>query len=219
LQEIAFSMHLAEILVTRLCHDLAGPVGTVAASLALADEDAASEQEARELAAEAATAAVSRLRLLRAAWGPAFPLPFEELQALAGGLPRHNTAVEMASLEPDRPVPGPLVRVLLNAILLGSESLPQGGAIAVTGTGHDEWLVEIAGPRAAWPEEFGPALADPERARAALEALDGPTSRASQALLTALLAHVSGVRISIMMLMGGGGGAPPRLMVRGGAIS
>ena len=80
------SLLLAELLCSRLCHDLSGLVGSLIGVLEIArEEQAASETLA--VAEETAVELTQRLKLLRAAWGQdSEPLDLFQLQAFADGL-------------------------------------------------------------------------------------------------------------------------------------
>ena len=205
---LARSLRVAEVLAARLCHDLAGPVGTIAASLALSDEDEASAAEARSIAAEAADAAIRRVRLLRAAWGPAAPLKIADIEMLAEALRRPQVAVDIAG-DPGAVVAAPTARVLLNVLLLAAESLPRGGHVGMS-TGDEEFLIAIDGPRAAWPEHFARYLVDPDAAWGAFEDPGVAHARAMLAPLTALLARGAGLRLSLLL---SGSAAPAPLLL------
>lgn len=61
------ALRLAELLCARLCHDLAGPIGTLVGALDLVREQHPDSEEAA-LAEEAAGDIAQRLKMLRAAW-------------------------------------------------------------------------------------------------------------------------------------------------------
>src|SRR3954447_7504465 len=84
--DMSGSLLLAELLCSRLCHDLSGLVGSLIGVLEIArEEHAASETLA--VAEETAVELTHRLKLLRAAWGQdSEPLDLFQLQAFADGL-------------------------------------------------------------------------------------------------------------------------------------
>src|SRR5258708_36426818 len=65
------SLRLAELLASRLCHDLSGPINTLDGVLELARDDPLMQAEALGEASEAAAVLTRRLRVLRPAWGGA----------------------------------------------------------------------------------------------------------------------------------------------------
>ena len=62
------SLRLAELLCSRLCHDLSGLVGSLIGVLEIAREELA-PSETLVVAEETAVELTQRLKLLRAAWG------------------------------------------------------------------------------------------------------------------------------------------------------
>ncbi len=66
------ALELAQLLCTRLCHDLAGPVGAVAAGVELiGDDPAAADPETLGLIGSSSAAASRKLKFLRTALGSA----------------------------------------------------------------------------------------------------------------------------------------------------
>ena len=211
--ELAASLHLVDLICARLCHDLSGLVGTVNQALELAADDGVPAGEAFDLGRTAAEELMQRLRLLRAAWGPAGEdLDLTALRALAAGLSnaRHLT-LDLSGL-PDGVVFGPAMgRMVLNLLLLANDSLPAGGQIVLSG-GAEDVFIGIAGPRAAWPVGLPSCLMDEA---AAYEACS--SARTIQMPLTALLARHTNLRLSLLMagteLMASTQGGPPPLRV------
>lgn len=63
-------LELAQLLCTRLCHDLAGPIGAVAAGVELiGDDPAMADAETIGLIGDSSSAASRKLKFLRAAFG------------------------------------------------------------------------------------------------------------------------------------------------------
>ncbi len=136
--------------------------------------------------------------LRRAAWAPTDASPHgnavsvNALQRLAGGLPA-GIALDAAGLLPPAVFPAQIARVLLNLLLLAADSLPDGGVIELAGPAED-MFIRIAGPRAAWPSNFGALLHDETAALAAV-----PTEAGLQPALTVLLARQAGLRLSMVI--------------------
>jgi histidine phosphotransferase ChpT len=205
------SLRLAELLCTRLCHDLSSLLGTLDATLELAAEEPDPDGEAMGLARETAGELVHRLRYLRAAWGETGEtLTLDGLKGLLRGLPRaERVAVDMSALPPGTVLAPAMARLLLNVLLLGVEGLPSGGRILLAGSAED-LFVRIAGPVAAWPGGLATCLADEAEAHAAAR-----SARALQMPLTALLAHASGLRLSLLLDVAGTTEAAPLRLSRG----
>ena len=208
------SLHLAELLCSRLCHDISGLLGSLLGVLEIAREEQA-ESEALAVAEDTAVELTQRLRLLRAAWGQdSEPVDVVQLQTLADSLfasPRLR--LDLFGMDPDAEfapgAAGRAGRLLLNVLLLAAESLPGGGIVALSGSPANNVVVTIAGPRAAWPPRFWACLTDETAGWAT-----AITARHLQAPLTALIAREHGIRLSMLMSAGAGSEAsvPPLLL-------
>ncbi len=177
----------AATLATRLCHDVAGLLGTLAGTLELADED----DEARQLAAETAQTLIARVRLLRAAWGGgAGPLDAATIGALAEGLP----GIERLRLDTSG-LPGELAetpsRLILCLLLAALPGLPRGGSIAVAVAPGGAIRMRLSGQAAAWPDTLAICAAN------AAACWSANTPRTLAAPLACLLAQEAGWRIAV----------------------
>lgn len=189
------ALHLAEVLANRLCHDLASPLGGMLGAL----EVAAREPDAMADAAEAGLTLRRRFVLLRAAWGSApEAMDAAELRNLVQGLPSGRRVAVTIALDPQTgafpPVSG---RLVLNALLLASESVPR-GSVTLTGGAGGRAGIAIAGPNAHWPDGLHRMFESQAAAWAAMPAPTNPAGgRYMQAPLTALLVHAAGARASL----------------------
>ena len=129
---------LAELLCSRLCHDLAGAVGAVSAGAELlAEEGPASPMaaEAVSLLADSAASMTARLKFLRLALGasssssPAEARPLT-LAYLEKGYPTGEWRLDWPVDQPP-PASPDHAKLLLNLICLAQDCLPRGGVIAV----------------------------------------------------------------------------------------
>ena len=129
---------LAELLCSRLCHDLAGAVGAVSAGAELlADEGPASPMaaEAVSLLADSAASMTARLKFLRLALGvpsasasaEARPLSIAYLEK---GYPQGEWRLDWP-LERGAAVSSDHAKLLLNLVCLAHDCLPRGGTISV----------------------------------------------------------------------------------------
>ena len=197
---------LAEILVARLCHDLAGLVGSLAGALELAAED----PEALAVAQSSAIALQARLRLLRTAFGPSeTALSRADLHALFSmiALPR-RVALHLAFPNDEVAMPGTFAQLLLVLGMLGVESLAGEGHLVLEAAGPGEFVLSISGPRAAWPSGLITYLTDPDSALASAP-VQGP--RGVLAPLAGLLAGLAG--ISVQALLGAHDEKPLPLLI------
>ena len=141
---------LAEIMATRLCHDMAGLVATVAGTLEMALEDTDGDGEAASLAIEASGQLAARVRLYRAAWGGG-DMEQDGIAGLAEGLPnraRLNLAIDPALS--DGRLPPEACRLVLCVLLAATAGLPTGGDVMAARTGRG-FSILLAGRNAAWP--------------------------------------------------------------------
>ena len=189
----------ASLLCSRLCHDLLSPVGALNNGLELlADEtDPAMRQRCMDLLADSARASASKLKFFRLAFGAAGGFGEEvatrEARGAIEGLIAENKRIELAWVVEEETMPKAAIKVLLNLVLIASESLVRGGRMEIGGennAGHLEIVVKIEGPR---------LVLDPE-IRGTL--VDGPgetavTPRAAAAYLVHTLVAESGGRMQI----------------------
>jgi histidine phosphotransferase ChpT len=200
-------------MATRLCHDLAGMLGTVSNAMELAAGDPAMAAEALELAQDGARQLGRRLRLLRAAWGGSDAMAersigIQELRDLASGLPvGRRVTLLLDNIPPTRSFTPQAAQLLLNLLLLAVESLHGTGVASLSGGERGEVVVSIDGPRAAWPADLAMLLADPLAASPAL----AQAERLPQSLLVALMAERAGLRVD-MLLSAETEQAPPLLV-------
>jgi histidine phosphotransferase ChpT len=162
--------------------------------------DATMRAEALQVANSAAGVLGRKLRLLRAAWVGSAALDVAQLQTLAEGLPARGLRLDWNGFDPNLRFAPDAARLILNVLLLGAESLPEGGLLTLSGNPPDEMLVTIAGSRAAWPAGLAGFLHDEASAWAAvLEADVTVSARALQAPITTLIAHAAGLHLSLLL--------------------
>lgn len=200
---------MAELLCSRLCHDLSGLLGSLVGVLEIAREEQA-ESETLTVAEDTAVELTQRLRLLRAAWGQdSEPVDVAQLKTFADGLfASRRLRLDLFGMDPEAEFAPEAGRLLLNVLLLAAESLPGGGIVALSGSPASNVLVTIAGPRAAWPPGFGACLTDETDGWAT-----AITARHLQAPLTVLIAREHGIRLSMLMPAGAGDTALPPLLL------
>ncbi len=192
-------LRLSQLLISRFSHDLSGLFGTLIGALELAVEANSVPSEALAAAVEAGAELNLRLQLLREAWaGVGNRLDLLRLDALTRGLPgAHRLDVDLSALPSGTVLQPRMACVVLNVLLLATESLPRGGVIALAAAGGTDILVTITGLRAAWPAGLAVCLTDEETA---WTALNGP--RALLAPLVALLARRLAIRVSLLLPSG-----------------
>jgi histidine phosphotransferase ChpT len=166
---------LAQDLCARLCHDLVGPLGTMAGAVDMVADD----PEAADLAREATASLRARLQFWRAACGagtgPMTPADLAEL--LEGVLAGGRATVATDALPARHSFPAPVAQLLLVAAMLAGEALPRGGLVRL--------LPDGAGV-ALWPEGRGAAWPPALPAVLAGQPAEGP-----RAVLAPMLLHLA----------------------------
>ena len=129
-------IEFAALLVSRVCHDLVSPVGAVVNGLeVLEDErDAAMRADALKLVVSSAEQAAARLQFARIAFGAAgsagAELDLTEVGRIVKGLVQGGkVSVEWKAAQVNWPKDW--AKLLMNATLLGADSLPRGGLVVV----------------------------------------------------------------------------------------
>lgn len=153
-------MRVSELLMSRLCHEIVGPVGAVNNGVELIEEmGEAMGEDAMALIGNSARQAAARLQFHRVAYGRtgrketrAPDLRAIAQGALSGG--RVKLEWEMGAIAPDIPEgAGGLILILID---MGATALPRGGTVSVRVARAVE--VTAAGPGAALPEDLVRAM-------------------------------------------------------------
>jgi histidine phosphotransferase ChpT len=137
MNEIEFSA----LLVSRVCHDLVGPLGAVVNGLeVLEDErDATMRDDAIKLVATSASQALARIQFMRIAFGAAgsagAELDLGEVGRLVQGL-LEGGKVKLEWNVPQAYWAKDWAKLLMNAALLGADCLPRGGVVRVEAEAH-----------------------------------------------------------------------------------
>src|SRR5471032_3073905 len=132
-------IEFAALLVSRVCHDLVGPLGAVVNGLEVLEDERepAMRADAIKLVTMSADQALARIQFMRIAFGAAGSAGAElDLQEvgrlitglLEGGKTRLEWNVPQAYWAKD------WAKLLMNATLLGADCLPRGGLVRVDAT-------------------------------------------------------------------------------------
>ncbi len=200
-----FDLKVAQLLASRLCHDLVGPIGAINAGLELMEDGIAGgmegDPEARDLLANSAGEVTRRIAFFRIAFGYGAGTGGEatltEARELAGGLLAGGKAtLDWPQEAPEQPAGGvdpSVVKVVLNLVLIAAESLPRGGDVGVGFAALDDGLgvaVTATGER--------PSLGDDMRNALELESgTDGLTARNVHGFYAQCLAREMGSGIEV----------------------
>lgn len=155
MNEIEFSA----LMVSRVCHDLVGPLGAVVNGLeVLEDErDAAMRDDAIRLVATSANQALARIQFMRIAFGAAgsagAELDLGEVGRLVQGL-LEGGKVKLEWNVPQVHWAKDWAKLLMNAALLGADCLPRGGLVSVEAeAGAPRFRIHASGQVARMAEE------------------------------------------------------------------
>lgn len=150
-------LRVAELLASRLCHDLVSPIGAVSNGMELLEEDPDPEMiaDAVRLSSGSARQALAVVQFYRLAYGRAgqrLDVGAAELRRLSADfLAPHKTALVWNADDLDA-APAGSGKLLLNTLALAMEALPRGGQLSaavetgaptrlcVTATGRDAGL-------------------------------------------------------------------------------
>lgn len=134
--KLSVDLRVTELISSRLCHDLVGPIGAVGNGLELMeDEGPGMAQDALALAAKSAGQASNLLQFYRLAYGMAGNIQGTEmttLKTLAENFLGHTkTTLDWAVAGAISDLPEGSGKLLLNLVAMAAEGLPRGGTIKV----------------------------------------------------------------------------------------
>ncbi len=156
-------LDFASLIGSRICHDLISPIGAISNGLEVlsTSDDEEMKQVALELIGNSARQAARKLAFARLAFGAAGSMGDDislgDAQDLATDLLAEDKRVKLAWEAPRENRPKPVVKLLLNLLLIAMGCIPRGGEISVKTEG-DALLLEARGPRAALPEKTASVL-------------------------------------------------------------
>lgn len=135
---------LAQILCTKLCHDLAGPItGIYNGTELLEESDEEMKDQALELISSSSKQAAAKLKILRQAYGSPKEgsISIQELQEIYQDyFGSSKTSVEWAAGLADISISALAAKLLSNVVLSLAACLPLGGRISVSSGNGGELL-------------------------------------------------------------------------------
>ncbi|WP_119166415.1 histidine phosphotransferase family protein [Algihabitans albus] len=136
----AADLRLSELLASKLCHDLVGPVGAVNNGMELlAEDDLLMGDEAVKLVNSSAQHAGTVLQFYRLAYGASGGgvTDYGMVRDLVEKMLQHQKSVLVWPENLPAMLPASLPKLILNLSQLGAESLPRGGKVvlAIVGAG------------------------------------------------------------------------------------
>ncbi|HEX8168522.1 MAG TPA: histidine phosphotransferase family protein [Beijerinckiaceae bacterium] len=191
------ALDLAALLCSRVCHDVISPVGAIVNGLeVLEDENEASMREfALDLIRKSARQASARLQFARLAFGAAgsagASIDLSDAEQVAKGM-FTDDKVTLSWEGPRALLPKNKVKLLLNLVVLATNAIPRGGAIAVRVTGDAEtaeFVLTAKGPNARIPAHVEALLAGTPESGAV-------DAHAIQPFYTGLIAQAAGMPVT-----------------------
>lgn len=199
LMSFALDIRVVQLLCSRICHDLAGPVGAVSNGLELVREMASSlDTEAMDLVDLSASQMFQRLRFFRVAFGLAqgsVRTSTEARDLVTPAVLGERCSFVWPGTETDASLPlgDQGLKLMLNMALLAGETLPRGGEVsAALAEQGDTTAISLAasGQGARMESEVRQALSLESTA-------EEVTPKSAPALLAGVLAQSLGGQIDI----------------------
>ncbi|NOD91515.1 histidine phosphotransferase [Ruegeria sp. HKCCD4884] len=136
----ASDVNLAELIGSRICHDLISPIGAITNGLELLDMVGAVQGPEMELISGSVGSAGARIRFFRVAFGSASdqPLGRAEITELLNDVERAGRVRVNWNLT--EPVPRNQVKLAFLALMCCESAMPLGGTVDVTSQGAN-WIV------------------------------------------------------------------------------
>jgi histidine phosphotransferase ChpT len=157
---------LAELVGSRLCHDLSNPLGAVGNGVELLQLTGSADGPELALIDDAVRDALARVRFFRLAFGHAGPdhmTSAREARTALADLYRQSRIVP--EWRPRNDLPRRQVKLAFLMILCAESALPMGGAVGLDTVGAGRWTLEAHADRIALDDElwsvlrFGPGAA------------------------------------------------------------
>src|SRR5436305_11665375 len=129
-------LELAALLCSRVCHDLISPVGAIVNGLEVLDDDPKPDDRdfALDLIKKSARTASARLQFCRLAFGAAgsagAQIDVGDAETMARGF-IEDGKVTLAWNLPRLLLPKNRVKLLLNMLIIASQTIPRGGSLSV----------------------------------------------------------------------------------------
>ena len=161
------ALDLAALLCSRVCHDLISPTGAIVNGIEVLEDggDAETKTFALDLIKKSARTASARLQFCRLAFGAAgsagAQIDVGDAETMARGF-IEDGKVTLAWNLPRLLLPKNRVKLLLNMLIIASQTIPRGGTLTVDPTGAGEAMgfrITAAGLNARIPQHVPDLLA------------------------------------------------------------
>jgi histidine phosphotransferase ChpT len=192
------ALDLAALLCSRVCHDLISPTGAIVNGLEVLEEDGDPETKAfaLDLIKKSAKTASARLQFCRIAFGAAgsagAQIDLGDAEAMARGFMEDDKTKITWKLQRVL-LPKNRVKLLLNMLVIATQTIPRGGTLLVEAIGEGEttgFRITATGLNGRIPQAVPALLAGaPENGTV--------DAHAVQPFYTGLLARACGVTVSL----------------------
>ena len=194
------ALDLAALLCSRVCHDLISPTGAIVNGLEVLEEKDSDEETktfALDLIKKSARTASGRLQFCRLAFGAAgsstAQIDLGDAESMARGF-LDEDKTKLTWHLPRVLLPKNRVKLLLNMLIIASQTIPRGGMLTVDAIGDGESMsfrITAAGLNARIPQ----ALAGLLEGKSESGTVD---AHAIQPFYTGLLARACGLGVSLV---------------------
>lgn len=152
---------LAELMTSRLVHELVGPVGGVSAGIEMLGETGEADSETLALLSDSSGRATQKLQFYRLAYGCAgrTPISHDMLKSAIDGYLEQSSVTSFWSMDGDESVlqKQGAGKCLLLAVEIAAASLLRGGRLSIT-VGQSEISVTASGTQATLRDGIGSLL-------------------------------------------------------------
>ncbi len=192
------ALDLAALLCSRVCHDLISPTGAIVNGLEVLEEDGDAETKtfAMDLIKKSARTASARLQFCRIAFGAAgsagAQIDLGDAEAMARGF-IEDDKIKLAWNLQRALLPKNRVKLLMNMLVVATQTIPRGGTLKVDAVGEGEAMgfrITASGLNARIPQAI-PGLLEGRSDNGTIDA------HAIQPFYTGLLARSCGVAVSL----------------------
>ncbi|MEA2906132.1 MAG: histidine phosphotransferase ChpT [Alphaproteobacteria bacterium] len=192
------ALDLAALLCSRVCHDLISPTGAIVNGLEVLEEDGDAETKtfALDLIKKSAKTASARLQFCRIAFGAAgsagAQIDTGDAETMARGF-MEDDKTKLTWKVPRALLPKNRVKLLLNMLVIATQTIPRGGTLSVDPVGEGEALgfrITAAGLNARIPQHV-PGLLEGNSENGTVDA------HAIQPFYTGLLARACGLKVGL----------------------
>jgi len=192
------ALDLAALLCSRVCHDLISPTGAIVNGLEVLEEDGDAETKtfAMDLIKKSARTASARLQFCRIAFGAAgsagAQIDLGDAEAMARGF-IEDDKIKLAWNLQRALLPKNRVKLLMNMLVVATQTIPRGGTLKVDAVGEGEAMgfrITASGLNARIPQVI-PGLLEGRSDNGTVDA------HAIQPFYTGLLARSCGVAVSL----------------------